>query len=110
MPRPFDLLAQRVPATHRTREDRVALLVAAAESLVAGRSVPREAARFLGTALLEWLRDGGRLDARFGVAQRGNHVTHTRIAARIFADSTGASRGEPVLQIPSSAMRTRDAD
>jgi hypothetical protein len=56
-----DLLAQR-PPRGSTREDRIALLLEAANALQAGEPVPATAARYLGRALAGWLADGGDLE------------------------------------------------
>src|SRR5450631_3445660 len=77
-----DLLSQRVPPG-ATREDRVALLIVAANALRNGEPVPAAAGRLLGDALDDWLRTGGSLERRLRVGLRGSHDNIPRVVARL---------------------------
>jgi hypothetical protein len=103
---PVDLLAQ-CPPPGSTREDRVALLVAAARALRAGEPVSATAGRLLGNALLDWLRHGGNFAQRLKVNRRGDHNNVPRIVARLAVETAeqGRIEGETfVLTVPSSPM------
>lgn len=88
----------KVPATF-DRAGRIRLLGEAAEALLDGREVPREAGLYLGGAVLSWLHQGGRLGAlerdylKVSGAQR-SRLTPARLWQRDRCAST-ATHGEP---------------
>lgn len=64
------------PLATLTREERVAVLAAAAEALLADGALAADARLLLGLALRRWLDEGGDLDRHLGVrAPRGSHRT-----------------------------------
>lgn len=85
------LLAQDAPRTS-TREGRVLLLSSAAEALLEGAMPTREAATFLGAALLAYLEQGGHLTREYLKidAPQGSHHT----ADVIWRSARGLTRCE----------------
>ena len=67
-----------------TREERVALLGAAAEALLGDLPLAADARLLLGLALRRWLDEGGDLDRHLGVrARRGSHRTPAALMRRL---------------------------
>jgi len=75
---PFGLAKPRAPADRElTRLERLELFEAACSALAKGEMPPAVSAKFLGTAGLAWLQDGGSLerDHLKLSAPRGSHYT-----------------------------------
>ena len=87
-----------LPTYHLDRQSRVALLLQAADALVASSPVPQDAAHLLGGALQVFLRQGGDLDRLLGIRGiPGSHLTVPALARKIVMDGVsvdGALVGE----------------
>jgi hypothetical protein len=74
----------RRPLAALTREERVGLLDAAADALLADCALPADVRLLLGLALRRWLDEGGDLDRHLGVrAPRGSHSTPAALRRRL---------------------------
>ena len=75
----------------QTREGRIALLGEVGEALLAGRLPSREAALFLGSALMAWLAHGGNFERDFlEVRKPKSHNTVARVWAQLRAEAEAA--------------------
>ena len=81
-----------LPVAHADRPTRVALLIKAADALVAGEPVPQDAAQLLGKALQEWLRAGGDLDRLLEIrGVPGSHTTVPTLVRRLSLQGVASS-------------------
>ena len=78
----------RLPVDRLDRVERVRLLQEAADALLEGSPVPRDAALFLGGGIAAWLAEGGSLDRDYlrVRAPQGSHDTPKQLAVQLRDD------------------------